>query len=165
MSQQLLKKIEGFRKAKGMPILTLCKMMDVHNVTYHRWRNAGKITGAYKKLVEAFLAQNDPSITVVNTPTTLSQNTSSDIAVIGIACYYPGASNVRELWENILARRVQFRRMLDQRLPLSEYYSDDPKATDKTYLTKAAFLENFIFDWGKLRIPKKTVESTDIAHC
>jgi len=164
MSQQLLKKIEGFRKAKGMPILTLCKMMDVHNVTYHRWRNAGKITGAYKKLVEAFLAQNDPSITAVNTPTTLSQNTSSDIAVIGIACYYPGASNVRELWENILARRVQFRRMLDQRLPLSEYYSDDPKATDKTYLTKAAFLENFIFDWGKLRIPKKTVESTDIAH-
>ena len=54
--------------------------------------------------------------------------------------------------------------MLDQRLPLSDYYSEDPKFPDTTYLTKAAFIENFQFDWGKLRIPKKTVESTDIAH-
>ena len=64
----------------------------------------------------------------------------------------------------ILGRRVQFRRMLDQRLPLGEYYDEDPKTPEKTYLTKAAFLENFKFDWGRLRIPKKTVESTDIAH-
>ena len=83
---------------------------------------------------------------------------------MGMACYYPGASNVLELWENILARRVQFRRILDQRLPLSEYYDSNPKAPEKTYLTKAAFLENFEFDWERLRIPKKTVESTDIAH-
>ncbi|MBI3601474.1 MAG: SDR family NAD(P)-dependent oxidoreductase [Candidatus Omnitrophica bacterium] len=89
---------------------------------------------------------------------------ASDIAVIGMACYYPGASNIKELWENILARRVQFRRMLDQRLPLSQYYDSDPKAPEKTYLTKAAFIENYQFDWGRLRIPKKTVESTDIAH-
>ena len=54
--------------------------------------------------------------------------------------------------------------MLDQRLPLSEYYDQDAKTPEKTYLTKAAFLENFVFDWGKLRIPKKTVESTDIVH-
>jgi len=154
MSRPLLERIEEFRKQKNLPILTLCKMMDVHNVTYHRWRNAGKITGAYHKIVEDFLEKNHPSASV----------RSSDIAVIGLSCYYPGASNAHELWENILARRVQFRRMLDQRLPLSEYYSEDQKTPDKTYLTKAAFLENFNFDWGRLRIPKKTVESTDIAH-
>jgi enediyne polyketide synthase len=163
MSQQLLKKIEAFRKQKNLPILTLCKMMDVHNVTYHRWKNAGKITGAYKKIVEAFLAKSDKS--AVNVPSiSSSQKNTSDIAIVGIACYYPGASNVRELWENILGRRVQFRRMLDCRLPLSDYYNEDPKFPDKTYLTKAAFLENFHFDWGRLRIPRKTVESTDIVH-
>ncbi len=86
------------------------------------------------------------------------------IAVIGVACYYPGAANTRELWENILARRVQFRRMIDQRLPLSEYFDEDPKTPEKTYGTKAAFIENFFFDWMKLRIPKKTFKSTDIAH-
>ena len=154
MDQELLKRIEAFRKQKNLPILTLCKMMDVHNVTYHRWKNAGKITGAYHKIVEDFLAKSDKS----------SLAKTSDIAIIGIACHYPGASNVRELWENILGRRVQFRRMLDGRLPLSDYYNEDPKFPDKTYLTKAAFLENFHFDWGKLRIPRKTVESTDIAH-
>lgn len=89
---------------------------------------------------------------------------SSDIAVIGLSCYYPGASNPKELWENILSRRVQFRRMLDQRLPLGDYYDLDPKASEKTYVTKAAFIENFKFDWQKLRIPKKTYESTDIVH-
>ena len=114
MPQSLLQRIEAFRKQQKLPILTLCKMMDVHNVTYHRWKNAGKITGAYHKIIEDFLEKNDKSSSV----------NSSDIAVIGVACYYPGASNVRELWENILARRVQFRRMLDVRLPLSEYYED-----------------------------------------
>ena len=163
MSHQLLKKIEAFRKQKNIPILTLCKMMDVHNVTYHRWKKAGKITGAYKKIVENFLAKSDKSS--VKTFSNISPpSNSSDIAIIGIACCYPGASNVRDLWENILSRRVQFRRMLDQRLPLSDYYNEDPKFPDKTYLTKAAFLENFQFDWGKLRIPKKTIESSDIAH-
>ncbi len=86
------------------------------------------------------------------------------IAVIGVACYYPGAADTRALWENILARRVQFRRMIDQRLPLSEYFDEDPKTPEKTYGTKAAFVENFFFDWMKLRIPKKTFQSTDIAH-
>ena len=89
---------------------------------------------------------------------------SSDIAVIGIACHYPGARDIRELWENILARRVQFRRMLDKRLPLSEYYDADPRAPEKTYCTKAAFIDNFTFDWANLRIPKRTFESTDIVH-
>ena len=93
-----------------------------------------------------------------------SSNVTSDIAIIGLACHYPGANNVRELWENILARRVQFRRMLDQRLPLKDYYDEDSKTPEKTYVTKAAFLENFRFDWSKLRIPKKTFESTDIVH-
>ena len=47
---------------------------------------------------------------------------------------------------------------------MSEYYDEDAKTPEKTYLTKAAFLENFVFDWGRLRIPRKTVESTDIVH-
>ncbi|NEO45906.1 MAG: hypothetical protein F6K55_17960, partial [Moorea sp. SIO4A3] len=35
---------------------------------------------------------------------------TSKIAVIGMGCYYPGANNLRQLWENILTRRRQFRR-------------------------------------------------------
>lgn len=170
MSEQLLRRLEHFRKRHGLSILALCRQMEVHNVTYHRWKKAKKITGAYEKIVKEFLDKNQNikrAEIITGSQSTLPQScpkTTSDIAIIGLACFYPGSSNVRELWENILARRVQFRRILDKRLPLSEYYSESPEFPDKTYLTKAAFLENFEFDWSKLRIPKRTFESTDIAH-
>ncbi|MBF0503524.1 MAG: SDR family NAD(P)-dependent oxidoreductase [Candidatus Omnitrophica bacterium] len=160
MSRQLFKELERFRVQAKLSVVGLCRSIDTHTVNYYRWKKAQKITGAYKKIIEDFLGKKG-----ISRPSARELPlSSSDIAVIGLACYYPGASNIKELWENILARRIQFRRMLDQRLPLSEYYDADAKASDKTYLTKAAFLENFVFDWGRLRIPRKTVESTDVAH-
>ncbi|MEJ2693749.1 MAG: type I polyketide synthase, partial [Candidatus Thiodiazotropha sp.] len=86
------------------------------------------------------------------------------IAVTGIACCFPGASDLRLFWENILTRRRQFRRIPDQRLPLADYYDPDPAAVDKTYGTRAAVLDGFEFDWVKWRIPKTSFESTDIVH-
>ena len=165
MTEQLIKRLESYRKQNKLTRYALCKLLGVYPLTYRRWKESGNITKAYKRLITNFLSQKYPSTSGgPEGKKTDPRSLCSDIAVIGIGCYYPGASSVRELWENIVSRRVQFRRMLDQRLPLSDYYSEDPKFPDTTYLTKAAFIENFQFDWGKLRIPKKTVESTDIAH-
>ncbi len=86
------------------------------------------------------------------------------IAVIGIGCYYPGAENIQKLWENILTRRKQFRKIPDQRLPLDHYYSTDRNAPDKTYGHKAALIDGYRFDWAKHNIPKAVFQSTDIAH-
>ena len=86
------------------------------------------------------------------------------IAVIGMACKYPGANTLRELWENILTKRRQFRRMPDCRTPLKDYYHADPKKPDKTYLKSAAVIDGFNFDWKKRRIPYTTYQSTDVAH-
>jgi acyl transferase domain-containing protein len=86
------------------------------------------------------------------------------VAVIGLGCRFPGSDNPSELWQNILARRQAFRRMPDCRLPLDQYYDADPKTPDKTYLTRAAVLDNFQFDWRAKRIPKSTFDTTDIAH-
>jgi len=46
-------------------------------------------------------------------------NVSDDggIAVIGMACVYPGAQSPAELWENVLAQRESFRKIPPQRLP------------------------------------------------
>ena len=163
MPKELIEKLEAFRKKEKLSTLELCRRMGVYPVTFRRWKKFGRITESYERLITDFLLKNSKD-SIKATASVPEARYSSDIAIIGIGCYYPGASNVRELWENIVSRRVQFRRMLDQRLPLSEYYNEDPKFPDTTYLTKAAFLENFQFDWAKLRIPKKTVESTDIAH-
>ncbi len=86
------------------------------------------------------------------------------IAVIGMGCWYPGAHNLPQLWENILARRIQFRRIPQQRLPLSDYYDPDPTAAEKTYANRAAVIDGFEFDWIGKHIPKGTVESADIVH-
>lgn len=98
------------------------------------------------------------------TPQIPTRSPTNVIAVIGMGCHYPGASEIRKLWENILAKRRQFRQLPDRRLPLSEYYDPDPQASDKTYGSRVAVIDGFEFDWVSKRIPKTTVESTDIVQ-
>ncbi len=86
------------------------------------------------------------------------------IAVVGIGCHYPGAKDLKQLWENILSRRRQFRELPAERLPLTEYYDADRNVPDKTYGRHAAVLDGFKFDWARNRIPKTTYESSDIVH-
>lgn len=99
-------------------------------------------------------------------PNAISVDISSatKIAVIGMGCCYPGAKNLKTLWENILGRRRQFRTLPEKRLPLSEYYASDPKSPDQTYGKQAALIDGFEFDWAAWRIPKTTFDRTDIVH-
>ncbi len=92
------------------------------------------------------------------------RNEQDGIAIIGLSCWYPGARSPLELWENILSKRQQFRRIPDSRLPLSKYYSSDRKSPDMTYGTEAAVIDGFNFDWQSYRIPQKTYQGTDIVH-
>ena len=92
------------------------------------------------------------------------KSTSIPIAVIGLGCCYPGSHSPRQLWENVLSRRRQFRRFPDCRLPLAEYFHEDITATDKAYARQAALIDGFEFDWSAKRIPKSTYEATDIVH-
>ena len=89
---------------------------------------------------------------------------SVPVAVIGLSCCYPDARNPRQLWENILARRRQFRLFPERRLPLSDYYHPDAEEPDKTYGRKAAFIDGFDFDWAARRVTLSTYEATDISH-
>jgi enediyne polyketide synthase len=86
------------------------------------------------------------------------------IAVVGIGCWYPGAQAPQHLWENVLARRREFRRIPDVRFPLEDYYDSDPLSVDKTYGQRAALIDGFAFDWAKKRIPQHTYKCTDIAQ-
>jgi enediyne polyketide synthase len=86
------------------------------------------------------------------------------VAVIGLSCWYPDARNPCQMWENILARRRQFRLFPNQRLSLSDYYHPDPEVPDKTYGRKAAVIDGFDFDWASRRVTLSAYESTDIAH-
>ena len=98
------------------------------------------------------------------TKTLIENEGSVRIAVTGIGCWYPGARNPKQLWENILARRQEFRRFANNRLPVKDYFDANPDTPDKIYTSKAAYIDGFNFDWIKKRIPKKAFDSTDIVQ-
>ena len=88
----------------------------------------------------------------------------SDIYVIGMASYYAGAKDLKEFWETILARRCGFRTFPQQRLQLDDYGSSNREDRDKTYVTRAAVIDGFEFNWQKQRVPKAVFEATDPVH-
>ncbi len=88
----------------------------------------------------------------------------SPIAIIGMGCRLPGAADPRQLWENVLARRREFRRMPDVRTPLSDYYDPTGSDPDKFYQSKVAVIDGFEFDWAFYRIPESSYLSTDVSQ-
>jgi enediyne polyketide synthase len=86
---------------------------------------------------------------------------SPGIAIVGMACRYPGARTPTELWENVLARRRSFRRMPPERLRLEDYAASGPDGLDST---EAAVLEDWEFDRVRFRVAGATYRAADLAH-
>ena len=74
------------------------------------------------------------------------------IAVVGMACCYPGADSPQQLWENILARRRAFRRFPAERINLDDYLADKNDPGDTFYTADAAVIEGYEFERVKSNI-------------
>src|SRR5262249_50489132 len=92
------------------------------------------------------------------------QGRMTSIAVVGMACRYPDATSPRELWENAVAARRAFRRLPDQRMRLSDYWSADPSAPDRFYARTAAVIEGYEFAGLAYRIAGSTYRPPDLTH-
>jgi len=88
---------------------------------------------------------------------------SPSIAIIGMACVYPGTHSPEELWQNVLAGRRFFRKMPPERLP-RDYFDPDPTVPSRSYCDLAAVITDWTFDPVAFRIPPVTVEASDLAH-
>jgi enediyne polyketide synthase len=86
------------------------------------------------------------------------------IAIVGMACRYPDAKSVTELWENVLAQRRAFRRIPTERTNLADYFSADPSAPDRTYGTRAALIEDYSFDRVRYQISGPAYRAADLTH-
>jgi enediyne polyketide synthase len=89
---------------------------------------------------------------------------SGRIAIVGMACRYPDAADLAQLWENVLAGRRAFRRIPDERMRLADYWSPDPTAPDRFYSPNAAVIEGFEFDRVEFKIAGSTYRVTDLTH-
>ena len=82
------------------------------------------------------------------------------IAIVGMACRYPGARSPQELWENALAQRRAFRTIPEERLRVADY--DDPE--DRISTVTAAVIEDYHFDRERFRVSAQTYRTADLSH-
>jgi acyl transferase domain-containing protein/7-keto-8-aminopelargonate synthetase-like enzyme len=67
---------------------------------------------------------------------------NADVAVIGMACRFPHAKDLPELWKVVSTGEVTFENIDDSRWKHSHFVdTKDPRAPDKSYVLKGAFIE------------------------
>ncbi|HEY8430713.1 MAG TPA: beta-ketoacyl synthase N-terminal-like domain-containing protein, partial [Sandaracinaceae bacterium] len=86
---------------------------------------------------------------------------SPKIAVVGLACLFPGSSDLEGFWRDILARRDRIGPVPRTHWLVEDYYDPDPKAPDKIYVDRGGFLDPIAFDPVKWGIPPSILPATD----
>ena len=88
----------------------------------------------------------------------------SPIAVVGLGCIMPGALDVPSFWRNTLERRDLITDIPKTHWLIEDYYDPNPKAPDKTYARRGAFLPDVPFDAMGFGIPPSTLPATDTSQ-
>src|SRR5205085_9515915 len=65
------------------------------------------------------------------------------VAIIGMACRYPGGRTPQEFWEFLLRRGDGVGEIPPERWDTAAYYDPDPEAPGKMYVRRGAFLPDF----------------------
>ena len=83
---------------------------------------------------------------------------SEAIAIIGMACLYPGARNVSEFWRNILGGVDAVTDPPPGAWDPDTYYDPNSSETDRIYCKKGGFIEDLAtFDPLLFGVPPKDV--------
>ena len=83
------------------------------------------------------------------------------LAVVGISALFPGSSDLRGFWRDILSGRDLIKDVPPNYWLIEDYYDADPRAPDKTYGKRGAFLDKIDFNPLEFGIPPASIPSTD----
>ena len=83
------------------------------------------------------------------------------IAVVGVAALFPGSIDKEGFWRDILAGRDLITDVPASHWLIDDYYDPDPRARDKTYCKRGAFLPQVDFDPVEWGVPPSILPSTD----
>ena len=86
------------------------------------------------------------------------------IAVIGVSALFPGSTDSRGFWSDILAGKDLITDVPSTHWLIEDYYDKDPKALDKTYSKRGGFLPPVDFDPLEFGLPPNIVPATDTAQ-
>ncbi|MPY88885.1 MAG: SDR family oxidoreductase [Luteitalea sp.] len=84
-----------------------------------------------------------------------------DVAIVGIGCLLPGASNASTFWHNILSKVDAITEVPKERFDVDRYFHPDRHQPDKIYSRWGGFLDDIAFDPVRYGIPPNALSSID----
>ena len=77
----------------------------------------------------------------------ISENRSAKVAIVGVACRFPESPNLETFWENLKSGKDMVTQVPSDRWKITDYYSSDRKAKNKSYSKWGGFIEDpYSFD-------------------
>ncbi|MFN0101055.1 MAG: type I polyketide synthase [Bryobacteraceae bacterium] len=88
-----------------------------------------------------------------------------DVAIVGLACTYPGARNAGQFWRNIVNKLSAIADVHPDRWDPAVFYDPDPAKEDKIYCKQGGYLPNsFTFNPAKAGVPPSAIEGAEPDH-
>ena len=69
----------------------------------------------------------------------------NSVAVIGIACQFPGSDNLHEFWETLIEGKNHVTVIPKDRWKVDCFYEDNADSPGKMYTNKGAFLNGYFY--------------------
>ncbi|MFQ6040565.1 MAG: nitronate monooxygenase [Candidatus Poribacteria bacterium] len=121
--------------------------------------------GSLSRLERQFAEQTrQPRTYGLSEKPSVPQQKPSDVAIIGMACIMPKASDLQTYWENILNKVDAIIEVPKERWNWELYYDPDPRAKDKVYSKWGGFLDDIPFDPVKYGMPPNSLLSIEPLH-
>jgi acyl transferase domain-containing protein/NADP-dependent 3-hydroxy acid dehydrogenase YdfG len=86
------------------------------------------------------------------------------VAVVGLAAFMPGSTDLGGFWRNVLTGRDLLTDVPADRWLVEDYYDPEPRAADKTYGRRGAFLPKVGFDPVAFGIPPNSLPAIDTSQ-
>ncbi len=90
--------------------------------------------------------------------------TDEPIAIVGMGALFPDAPDLKAFWRLLRTARDTIGDVPATHWSLADYYDPDPRAPDKTYAKRGAFLPEHAFDPTEFGIPPSILEATDTSQ-
>ena len=90
-----------------------------------------------------------------------SESKSLDVAIVGMACIFPGAKNLDEYWRNIVLGKDSVTEVPDERWNKELYYNPDSTASDMSHSKWGGFIPRIDFDPLEFGIPPQSLAAIE----
>ncbi len=90
-----------------------------------------------------------------------SKTEGENIAIVGMACVYPGASNLEEFWSNIIKGKDSITDVPESRWNKELYFDPKARGGTKSYSHKGGFIPSILFDPISYGIPPQSLASIE----